>query len=48
MSCSNKPKEETWLYKYWDSIRRGEIMAGADMMTELDNLRTDMDDERYR
>jgi phage terminase large subunit-like protein len=48
MSCLNKPKEETWLYRYWDAIRRGEIMAGADMSTELDNLIADMDDERYR
>lgn len=48
MSCLNKPKEATWLYKYWDAIRRGEIMAGADMTTELDNLIADMDDDRYR
>lgn len=47
MSCLNKPKEETWLYKYWDAIQRGEIMAGADMITELDNLIADMDDDRY-
>lgn len=48
MSCLNKPKEQTWLYKYWDAIRRGEIMAGADMTTELDNLIAEMDDDRYR
>lgn len=48
MSCSNKPKEDTWLYKYWRAIRDGEIIAGADMCTELDNLLAEMDDERYR
>lgn len=48
MSCLNKPKEETWLYKYWAAIQRGEIMAGADMSTQLDNLIADMDDDRYR
>lgn len=48
MSCLNKPKEQTWLYQYWQAIQRGEIVAGADMTTELDNLLTDMDSDQYR
>lgn len=48
MSCLNKPIKETWLYKYWHAIDSGEIMAGADMTTELENLIADLDDERYR
>lgn len=48
MSCLNKPKEETWLYKYWQAIQSGEIVAGEDMRTELDNLVADMESGEYR
>lgn len=47
MNCSNKPVSETWLYKYWQAIQTGEIMAGQDMATELDNLMADLKDSRY-
>lgn len=35
---NNKELQDTWLYKYREAIRSGEIIAGADMVTELDNL----------
>lgn len=36
------------MYQYWQAIQRGEIVAGADMTTELDNLLADMDSDQYR
>lgn len=35
---NNKDLQDTWLYKYREAIGSGEIIAGADMVTELDNL----------
>ena len=37
-----------WLQKYREAIRTGEIIAGRDMVQELDNLITDLDDPQYR
>ena len=36
-----------YLLQYRDAIRRGEIIAGVELITELDNLITDLDDPRY-
>ena len=36
-----------YLLQYREAIRRGEIVAGVELITELDNLITDMDDPRY-
>ena len=37
----------SWLIEYREAIRRGEIIAGNELITELDNLINDMDDPRY-
>lgn len=37
-----------YLIQYREAIKRGEIIAGIDMITELDNLILDLDDEQYR
>lgn len=37
----------TWLLQYREAIRSGEIIAGIELITELDNLIADMDDPRY-
>ena len=44
---NNKPLRETWLYQYHSAIERGEIMAGRDMVTELENLLRDFDNTEY-
>lgn len=36
-----------YLLQYRDAIRRGEIIAGVELITELDNLINDLDDPRY-
>ena len=36
-----------WLIEYREAIRRGEIIAGVELITELDNLIADLDDPRY-
>lgn len=36
-----------YLLQYRDAIRRGEIVAGQELITELDNLIFDLDDPRY-
>lgn len=36
-----------YLLQYRDAIRRGEIVAGIELITELDNLINDLDDPRY-
>lgn len=41
-------KEKTWLWKYREAIRKGEIIAGIDMITELDHLIEEWDDPQYR
>lgn len=37
-----------WLKKYREAIRNGEIIAGCDMINELDNLIADLDDTQYK
>lgn len=37
----------SWLLQYREAIRNGEIVAGHELITELDNLISDMSDERY-
>lgn len=37
-----------WLLQYRSAIRSGEILAGMDMIRELDNLIADLDDPQYR
>lgn len=37
----------SYLLEYRDAIRRGEIVAGVELVTELDNLIADMDNPRY-
>lgn len=36
-----------YLIQYQEAIRRKEIIAGVELITELDNLINDLDDERY-
>lgn len=36
-----------YLLQYREAIRRGEIIAGVELTTELDNLINDLDDPRY-
>jgi phage terminase large subunit-like protein len=36
-----------YLLQYRDAIRSGEIIAGVELITELDNLISDLDDPRY-
>lgn len=36
-----------YLIQYRDAIRKGKIIAGYELITELDNLIADMSDERY-
>jgi phage terminase large subunit-like protein len=36
-----------YLLQYRDAIQRGEIIAGVELITELDNLINDLDDPRY-
>lgn len=36
-----------YLLEYREAIRRGDIMAGVELITELDNLIRDMNDPRY-
>ena len=38
----------SWLKEYREAIRKGEIFAGVEMITELDNLISDLDDPQYR
>lgn len=37
-----------YLIQYREAIKRGEIVAGIDMISELDNLISDLNDEQYR
>lgn len=41
-------KGNTWLWKYREAIRKGEIIAGMDMITELNHLIKEWDDPQYR
>lgn len=38
----------SYLLQYREAIRKGEILAGYEMITELDNLIADLDDPQYR
>lgn len=38
----------SYLLEYREAIRKGEIYAGVELITELDNLINDLDDEQYR
>lgn len=38
----------SYLLEYREAIRRGEIKAGVEMITELDNLIADLDNNEYR
>lgn len=37
----------SWLLKYREAIRTGKVLAGFDMIKELDNLIADLDDTQY-
>ena len=39
--------ENTWLMKYYDAIQRGEIIAGEELKTELENLIYDFEDPKF-
>ncbi len=43
----NKELEETWLYKYYQEIQKGNIIAGRDMITELENLIEDFYSDEF-
>lgn len=43
----NKPVEQTWLWKYWDAIRRGEILVGRELRVELETLLAELEEDRY-
>lgn len=45
--ASNKALHETWLWQYREAIRSGEIIAGQELVAELDRLISDFDDPRY-
>lgn len=38
----------SWLIEYREAIRKGEIYAGVELKTELDNLIADLDDPQYK
>lgn len=38
----------SYLLEYREAIRKGEILAGVEMITELDNLIADLDDPQYK
>ena len=40
--------EDTWLWRYWQEIHAGNILACEDLTTELDNLIEDYYSEEYR
>jgi phage terminase large subunit-like protein len=39
--------ENTWLMKYYEAIERGDIIAGQELKTELENLICDFEDPRF-
>lgn len=45
---TNIKLQDTYLLQYREAIRKGEIHAGMDMITELDNLIDDFDNDEYR
>lgn len=40
-------KEKTWLFKYREAIKNGEIQAGQELIMQLDNLIKDLGNPRY-
>lgn len=42
-----KPRAESYLIRYREAIRSGEIVAGHELITELDNLIADLDNPAY-
>lgn len=40
-------KEKTWLFKYREAIKNGEIQAGQELIMQLDNLIKDLGNTRY-
>lgn len=40
-------RDDLYLVQYREAIRRGEIIAGQELIIELDRLIVDLDDERY-
>lgn len=48
MICKGLKKEDLYLIKYREEIRRGNIIAGEEMIRELDNLIRDLDSIEYR
>ena len=40
-------KEDTWLFKYRQTIKTGQIKAGQELIMQLDNLIRDLDNPRY-
>lgn len=40
-------KTDTWLYKYRQAIKRGEIIAGQELIMELDRLIEDLENPKY-
>lgn len=40
-------KEKTWLFKYRQAIKNGEIIVGQELTMQLDNLIRDLDNPRY-
>lgn len=47
MNVINKDFKDTWLFKYYDAICKGEIIAGQDIKTELENLIADLDNHEF-
>lgn len=42
-----KELQETWLWQYREAIRRGDIIAGQELITELDSLIEDFENPAY-
>lgn len=40
-------REKTWLFKYRQAIKNGEIIVGQELTMQLDNLIRDLDNPRY-
>lgn len=40
-------KKQTWLYKYYSAIKSGEIVAGYELISELERLIADLDNPKY-
>ena len=40
-------RKQTWLYKYYSAIKSGEIVAGHELISELERLIADLDNPKY-